>query len=225
MLEAKDAYPQPKVHPFATSDSLSLDTTIDGFSIPSDPVVSFAHLIKIASDKRRPVSLEYEILPFIPQLVGKWSDVEALASKEQVREYLEDIVDYVTQVAENANNEYVPLPNPVECHKDPGVPPKTLSFEGGKADDLSVETTLRTGVMKPTKKQWPAYLPISEKPLYYKPELFSDLGPIARKVGWLTSEVLWEAWLADTIILLSEFLKGAVLSGGSGARKLRRCTD
>ena len=98
-LEIRDVYPQPRVHPFATSSTPTLKITVDGFSIPKDPAVSFVDLIKIVSEKRRPVSLEYEILPFVTQLVGQWNDIQALATREQVSDQLEAVVDYISKVA------------------------------------------------------------------------------------------------------------------------------
>ena len=153
-LETKEASPQPRVHPFASLKTSQLERTIDGFLIPIASEVAFVDLVKIASEKRRPVSLEYEILPFIPQLLDKWDEIRTLASREQVQEYLEVIVYYVSRIASDIDLEDVPLPIPVVgCQRDSAVSPKTLSFEGGRADEDSVETANRTGVMIETDRQ------------------------------------------------------------------------
>lgn len=53
---------------------------------------------------------------------------------------------------------------------------------------------------------------------YYHPELFRDLSETADKVGWLLSEIETEAWLIDTISVLSDNFLEAILVGGSGVR-------
>lgn len=45
---------------------------------------------------------------------------------------------------------------------------------------------------------------------------------MADSKGWQRTDVLREAWLADTILLLSECLNRAVLTGGSGARNITK---
>jgi hypothetical protein len=45
---------------------------------------------------------------------------------------------------------------------------------------------------------------------------------VADERGWQPTDVLREAWLADTILLLSESLGNAVLTGGSGVRNITK---
>ena len=60
----------------------------------------------------------------------------------------------------------------------------------------------------------------SKSPRYYKPEIFQNLEQISQNSKWLQTEILWEAWLADTILLVADNLTNAVLTGGSGARNI-----
>lgn len=53
---------------------------------------------------------------------------------------------------------------------------------------------------------------------YYHPELFRNLSETAEKVGWLNSEIETEAWIIDTISVLSDNFPEAILVGGSGVR-------
>lgn len=45
---------------------------------------------------------------------------------------------------------------------------------------------------------------------------------MAEGKGWLISDVLREAWLADTILLVADHLHGAVVSGGSAVRNITK---
>ncbi len=53
---------------------------------------------------------------------------------------------------------------------------------------------------------------------YYHPELFRNLSETAENVGWLRTEAETEAWLIDTISVLSDNFLEAILVGGSGVR-------
>ena len=57
---------------------------------------------------------------------------------------------------------------------------------------------------------------------YFRPDLFEDIKGIANRKGWEPTDVLREAWLADTILLLSKCMGRAVLTGGSGVRNITR---
>lgn len=140
-VEVKGTFPEPCVHPSRRSARL-LTESIDGLMIPP-PEVAFVDLVKIAVERRRPVSLEYEILPFIPQLTKAWGRVRTLAAEEGVADYLEAILSYVVKVAEKSGSDLtMPIPRPRE-----GKTLKTLSFVGGKADEASVDIGSRTGVV------------------------------------------------------------------------------
>jgi hypothetical protein len=121
---------------------MPLKESIDGLRIPP-PEVAFVDLIKIAVERRRPVSLEYEIVPFIPQLAENWEKVRRLAAEEGVADYLEAILSYVVKVAARSGfGLAMPTPNP-----QGGKALKTLSFAGGRADEVSVETGSETGIV------------------------------------------------------------------------------
>lgn len=141
-MEAKGTFPEVYVYPFAAPDK-HLKETIDGLMVPP-PEVAFVDLIKIAVEKKRPVNLEYEILPFIPQLVGSWREVRALAEKEEVGDYLEAVVFYVAMVAEKSGFDDINLP---DTSPSKGKTPRTLSFTGGRVDEVSVETGKATGIV------------------------------------------------------------------------------
>lgn len=140
-IEVKGTFPEPRVYPSRRS-AKPLRESIDGLKIPL-PEVAFVDLIKITVERRRPVSLEYEILPFIPQLAKTWGRVRTLAAEEGVADYLEAVLSYVVRVAaESGSGLALPAPNPRE-----GKTLKTLSFAGGKADEISVDIGSKTGVV------------------------------------------------------------------------------
>ena len=144
-IEAKEAFPQPRVHPFAARNLPRLEKSRDGFLVPL-PEIAFVDLIKIASEKRRPISLEYEVVPFLSQLGDRWSKVRALASQEGLREYLEAVIHYTSRLAAGAGITDLELPKPVSVsHTDSSR--KTMAFEGGKIDQDSIETARKTGVI------------------------------------------------------------------------------
>lgn len=141
-LEMK-AFPQPRVHPFAIRKA-PLRKSIDGLPV-THPEIALVDLLKIAIDKRRPVSLEFEVLPFIPQLAHRWSKVVQFADHEGIREYLEAILTYVELVARESGIRDVELPEP---HSIPRKgPPRTLRFSGVRIDRASILTWRRTGVL------------------------------------------------------------------------------
>jgi hypothetical protein len=140
-IEVKGTFPEPRVHPSHRSAN-PLRDSIDGLKIPL-PEVAFVDLIKIAVERRRPVSLEYEILPFIPQLAESWGKIRTLAAEEGVADYLEAVLSYVAKVAARSGSGLtMPTPRPRE-----GKTLKTLSFAGGKADEVSVDIGGKTGVV------------------------------------------------------------------------------
>lgn len=140
-IEVKGTFPEPRVYP-SWRKARPLKKLIDGLRVPL-PEVAFVDLVKIAIERRRPVSLEYEIVPFIPQLVESWEKVRKLAVQEGVADYLEAILFYVVKVAAKSGfGPDMPKPNP-QGRKAL----KTLSFAGGRADEISVETGRETGVV------------------------------------------------------------------------------
>ncbi len=141
-IEVKGTFPEPHVYP-SERNVRPLKKLIDGLRVPL-PEKAFADLVKIAVERRRPVSLEYEIVPFIPQLVESWERIRKLAEEEGVADYLEAILFYVVRVAAGSGFELaMPKPNPKRARKTL----KTLSFAGGRADEVSVETGRETGVV------------------------------------------------------------------------------
>jgi len=146
-VETNDSFPSLRVHPFARK-LRSLKRTIDGLKV-TPPDVAFVDLIKIAVERRRPVTFEYEIVPFLSQLAERWEKVRELAEKEGIADHLEAIVRYVTMVAEQSGYD-IALPKPHPMNR--GVP-RTLSFPGGKADDTSVKIGEETGIIVEADKE------------------------------------------------------------------------
>ncbi len=144
-IEVKDTFPEPRVHPYATYFHRALTETMDGLPVPPSRV-AFVDLMKIVSEKRRQASLEYEIVPFIPQLVGQWSKIRKLAEREGVRDYLEAIVCYVSLIAKSVRQSDIELPE-FSTDYEKATPPRSLVFEGGKVDEISVETADKTGIV------------------------------------------------------------------------------
>jgi hypothetical protein len=139
--EISGTFPEPHVYP-SGRDASPLKELIDGLKVPV-PEVAFVDLVKIAVERKRPVSLEYEIVPFIPQLFDRWERVRTLAEEEGVADYLEAILFYVATIAQKSGCEVVlPASN---LHKTDRV--KTLTFTAGRADEASVETGKETGIV------------------------------------------------------------------------------
>jgi hypothetical protein len=139
--EVSGTFPEPHVYP-SKRDAGPLKELIDGLKVPV-PEVAFVDLVKIAVERKRPVSLEYEMVPFIPQLFGGWERVRKLAEEEGVADYLEAILFYVATIAEKSGCEVVlPTSNPRKTDRV-----KTLTFAAGRADEASVETGKETGIV------------------------------------------------------------------------------
>lgn len=149
-----EAYPQPRVYPFATQKMPRLERSPDGFPVPLAPEVAFVDLIKIAAEKCRPVSLEYEIVPYMLQLTNRWPTIRNLASREKVQDHLEAITSYIAKVASDQHNTEISLPSSRgDIGYDRSTPPKLLSFEGGKVDETSLEVERKTGVLIEANKE------------------------------------------------------------------------
>ena len=141
-LEVK-TFPEPRVHPFAIG-RVPREKSIDGYPITA-PEVAFVDLVRIARDRRRPINFEFEVVPFIPQLVDGWSKIAAIAEKEGLKDCLDAIVFYLRLVAFDSGINDMELPEPARVRRK-GTP-EILSFGGGKIDDASIATWRSTGVI------------------------------------------------------------------------------
>jgi hypothetical protein len=96
--------PVPVIHPYSCKQS-RVKSTKDGIPVVDSLARAFLDLLLIAQRGGRPVSLGYEIVPFLDQLRKDWPTIVKGSSKEGTRPLLAAIVMYLRAVSERADVE------------------------------------------------------------------------------------------------------------------------
>lgn len=95
--------PIPRIHPFAHNRVTSHEST-DGIKVVS-PIRAFLDLLLIIDRGQRPVSLGYEIIPFLEQLKPHWPTILSYAKNEGTWRLLVTIFSYIRMISENTDVE------------------------------------------------------------------------------------------------------------------------
>ncbi len=95
--------PIPRIHPFAQSH-VSSHVSSDGIRVAS-PIRAFLDLLLIIDRGQRPVSLGYEIIPFLEELKPHWPAVFSHAKNEGTCRLLVAIFSYVRMISKDTDVE------------------------------------------------------------------------------------------------------------------------
>ena len=95
--------PVPRIHPFA-HNRVSSHESSDGIRVVS-PIRAFLDLLLIIDRRQRPVSLGYEIIPFLEELKPHWPSVCSHAKNEGTSRLLVAIFCYIRMVSKNTDVE------------------------------------------------------------------------------------------------------------------------
>lgn len=95
--------PIPRVHPFAIA-RLRLQNSSDGIPVVP-PARAFLDLLIIIDRVQRPVSLGYEIIPFLEKLGPHWNSLLSASKKEGTLPLLAAIVYYIRMISKKTDIE------------------------------------------------------------------------------------------------------------------------
>ncbi len=146
--------PIPRIHPFAHK-SVSSHESSDGIRIVS-PIRAFSDLLLIIDRGQRPVSLGYEIIPFLEELKPHWPAIFSHAMKDGTWRVLVAIFSYIRMISKNTDAEsYVAsiLPK-LAVPRFPNRYPQIADL-GGREDLDSVLDAVRkrTGIILEADRQ------------------------------------------------------------------------
>lgn len=94
--------PVPSLHPYATTHS-RLSKSTDGINFVSSPARAFLDLLLIINRGRRPVSLGYEIIPFLEELRTYWPQIISRSGMEGTLPLLTALVLYLRMVSKQTD--------------------------------------------------------------------------------------------------------------------------
>ncbi len=94
--------PVPKIHPFASAQS-RLSKSTDGIDVVHSPARAFLDLLLIIGKGRRPVSLGYEIIPFLEELRTYWPKIIYRSKREGTRPLLTALVLYLRMISKQTD--------------------------------------------------------------------------------------------------------------------------
>ena len=146
--------PIPRVHPFAHT-GLRLQNSSDGIPVVP-PARAFLDLLLIIDRAQRPVSLGYEIIPFLEKLRPHWHRLLSASKKEGTLPLLAAIVYYIRMISKKTDVESYAariLPK-LEETEFPYRYPRIADL-GGREDFDSVLDTIqkKTGIVLEADRQ------------------------------------------------------------------------
>ena len=147
--------PIPSLHPFASAKA-HLSKSIDGITTVSSPIRAFLDLLLIIDNARRPVSLEYEIIPFLEELRTHWSEIIRHSETEGTLRLLATIVFYVRMISKDTDVGYFAsrvLPK-LATKRFPFAYQKVADLAGREKPDKIVRDILdKTGILLQADRQ------------------------------------------------------------------------
>ena len=94
--------PVPSLHPYAIANS-RLSKSTDGIKIVYSPARAFLDQLLIIDKGRRPVSLGYEIIPFLEELRAYWPQIIPRSKIERTLPLLSALVLYLRMVSKQTD--------------------------------------------------------------------------------------------------------------------------
>ena len=147
--------PIPSLHPFASA-KVGLSKSSDGILTVSSPARAFLDLLLIVDNGRRPVSLEYEMIPFLEELRTHWHEIISRSKSEGTFRLLAALIFYVRMIskdtaAEDFANRALPK---LRTDRFPFAYSKVADLGGREKIDRVIEKILdRTGIFIQADRQ------------------------------------------------------------------------
>jgi len=153
--ELESFRPIPSLHPFASA-KVHLSKSTDGITTVSSPVRALLDLLLVVDNARRPVSLEYEMIPFFEELRTHWAEIIRRSETEGTLRLLAAIVFYVRMISNDTDVEYFAsrvLPK-LPTSRFPFAYQKIVDLAGReKPDKILREVLDRTGILLQADRQ------------------------------------------------------------------------
>jgi hypothetical protein len=147
--------PVPSLHPYATAHS-NLSKSADGINFVRPPARAFLDQLLIINRGRRPVSLEYEIIPFLEELQTYWPQIISRGRLEGTLPLLTALVLYLRMVSKRTDvSDFAErvLPN-IDEDQSVSAYPQVADFAGREKYDRTLGTILsKTGIIVRANRQ------------------------------------------------------------------------
>jgi hypothetical protein len=147
--------PVPSLHPYATAHS-NLSKSTDGINFVRPPARAFLDQLLIINRGRRPVSLGYEIIPFLEELKTYWPQIISRSMIEGTLPLLTALVLYLRMVSKRTDvSDFAERVLPcIDEDRSTSAYPQVADLAGREEYDRILRTVLsKTGIILRANRQ------------------------------------------------------------------------